>query len=140
MSVTALPSLDELAAQPERVGGLSFEVAADLYGRVAVLSRLLGAHCERSLTETSPQHRTDRRIDANWLDVVQVAGRLNLPVSRVRELSRHQGGPPFKRIGKYLRIAPADLHTWLEQLPAKGLDSLLCRRHADTLSKRTGRR
>ncbi len=67
--------------------------------------------------------------DEKLLDMNQVAEALNIPISRVRELSRRKDGFPVQRIGKYVRVKQSDLWQWVESLQKKGLDNRLDHRY-----------
>ena len=53
------------------------------------------------------------KAHGNLLTLPQVAERLNLPPSRIYELARRHGGLPVIKIGKYLRVLPSELDTWI---------------------------
>ena len=63
------------------------------------------------------------------LNMKQVADSLNIPLSRVRELSRRKDGFPVQRIGKYVRVKQSDLWQWVERLQHNGLDNTLDHRY-----------
>ena len=67
--------------------------------------------------------------DEKLLDMNQVAEALNIPISRVRELSRRKDGFPIQHIGKYVRVKQSDLWQWVESLQKKGLDNRLDHRY-----------
>ena len=67
--------------------------------------------------------------DEKLLDMNQVAEALNIPISRVRELSRRKDGFPVRHIGKYVRVKPSELWQWVESLQKKGPDNRLDHRY-----------
>lgn len=57
---------------------------------------------------------TDRLLDA-----AEVAARLGVPTSWVRESVR-SGAIPHVRLGRYVRFDPADVDTWLAECKRPG--------------------
>jgi len=79
----------------------------------------------------SAEHQSDSMAEPaeKLLDMNQVAEHLNIPISRVRELSRRKDGFPVRHIGKYVRVKPSELWQWVESLQKKGLDNRLDHRY-----------
>ena len=75
------------------------------------------------------QSNSMAKPDEKLLDMNQVAEALNIPISRVRELSRRKDGFPIQHIGKYVRVKQSDLWQWVEALQKNGLDSRLDHRY-----------
>ncbi len=83
----------------------------------------------RRLYSVELQSNSMAEPDEKLLDMNQVAEALNIPISRVRELSRRKDGFPVQRIGKYVRVKQSDLWQWVEALQKNGLDSRLDHRY-----------
>jgi excisionase family DNA binding protein len=72
--------------------------------RVIGMLEQLKAHAWARMVE----QRMDPAENGDLLDMAQVAKKLNIPKCRAYELAR-QGKIPIVRIGKYIRMSPADL-------------------------------
>jgi len=68
------------------------------------------------LNQTSVQADTGQDDDFPLLSIKEVAKRLNIPLSKARELSRQKNDYPNFRIGKYIRVTPLQLREWMETL------------------------
>ena len=113
MSLTPLPTLDELAAHPERVQELSPRVATDLLAQVVSLQTVLLA---RALSAPTAKNSQGESTDDQLLTVEEAAQRLsttpdwlyhhakNLPFTK--KLSPRQLRFSSKGIEKYLRNRP----------------------------------
>lgn len=108
---------DALSVLEQTIAGAGAEALPVLYGRLAMLqARILGR-----LAQPHPQPRAD---GASFLSVQDVAARLSVPASKVYELARQKvGGLPFVRIGKYLRLSPEALQTWIADPQRAQLDT-----------------
>ncbi len=93
-----------------------------------VLGDLARLSAQVQMKMTVPHAQTEEP-EEKLLDINQVAERLNITISRVRELSRRKDGFPVQHIGKYVRVKQSDLWQWVEGLQEKGLDKRLDHRY-----------
>jgi excisionase family DNA binding protein len=56
-----------------------------------------------------------RRIERLWT-VEDVAEFLSIPVQTLYQWRTKGKGPAARRVGKYLRYRPEDVHAWFDQL------------------------
>ena len=115
MSETAVPTLDELAAAPERAGDLPVQIVAALLVKlVGIQTTLLGRLIVGSASESTT------RSPGILLTIEEVAKRLDIEKDFAYELAR-RGELPVIRVGKkYLRVAPAALEKCLSQWRVDG--------------------
>lgn len=118
MAVTNPPSLDELAAHPERAASLCPSLAADLLVRLVTLQTVLLSRLLPS-TAPAPPPAEDRP-----LTVPEVAARLHVGKAYVYDLIR-RGEIAALRFGKYVRVAPTALREWEASHQEKALDRKL---------------
>src|SRR5262249_47867921 len=113
--LATVPTLDELAAEPERIRELAPDTARTLLVRLATLQPLL-------LAQTMMPIPAERRDDADDLLLVPAAAkRLGIEASYLYELIR-QGRVQAVHLGpKYVRLHP-DV---VAEIQRNGLDSLL---------------
>ena len=103
-------SLDALIQEPERAATLSRPEVAELYRRVARLEADL-----RALLLAHPADASRVDDTARLLTLPEVAKILTIPKSKAYELAR-RGELPTVAIpgGKYQRVRPADLDSWID--------------------------
>ena len=115
MSEPPVPTLDELAATPERAEDLPVQIVAALLVKLVgvqttLLGRLIGSSAAES-ANNSPE---------KLLTIEEVAKRLDIEKDFAYELAR-RGELPVIRVGKkYLRVAPAALEKCLSQWRVDG--------------------
>ena len=108
MSLTPLPTLDELAAHPERAQELPPEVARDLLARLAPLQTVLLAQAIRPLACQGEPQGEDR-----LLTVEEAAKKLGLSTDW---LYRRAGKLLFTvRLGRQLRFSERGLDRYIRQ-------------------------
>jgi len=111
------PSLDDLAAHPERARDLAPAVAADLLARVAGLQPV---QLSRALASAGGASTASEAPDPRLLTIREVAVRLGVAPAYAYELAR-RGDLPVVRVGRrYVRVSAATLAAWIER---QGLDS-----------------
>jgi excisionase family DNA binding protein len=111
MNSVSVPSLDELAANPERVGDVSPDVAANLLAKLAGVQTIL---LTKVLAGSGNGEKSKALADA-LLTVPEVAARLKVPSAYAYELAR-RGEIPTLRIGKkYVRVPHVALQEWVAQ-------------------------
>jgi len=103
-TLTAIPTLDELVANPAKVATLSPEAAQALLIRLVSLQPIL---IQRALMSPRNGHGADE-----LLTVPEVAQRLKLSPYRAYELCR-QGTLKSVRLGKSVRVKPAAVADYL---------------------------
>ena len=113
------PTLDQLSQRPELAGGLAPEVRQALVLKAAAA---LAALAVASPTNPAAEAALDDRL----LTVPEVAARLGVPASRVRELTR-SGTLPSVKIGKYVRVSRRALQVWLAERETKSFTGKLSR-------------
>src|SRR6266851_1385617 len=102
--------LRELLEAPERARSLPPEAMAEVLGElVLLLARLL---VQTTVTPSTSQTEQPEALD-RLLSAVEVATVLGVRVPRVYEIIR-QHRLPTVRVGKYLRVRPSDLRTWID--------------------------
>jgi hypothetical protein len=103
---TAVPSLDELARDPERATDLPIEVVSALLSRCAAVQLALAAKIGRTQVAEPRAESIDRTLDAN-----QIAAALGVPR---RWVFRNVATLPFvRRVSlKKLACSEADLRRW----------------------------
>jgi len=74
------------------------------------------SNAKLKLNQPPVHSHTGQDNDSPLLSIQEVADRLNIPISKARELSRRKDGFPNFRIGKYIRVSSAQLREWLESL------------------------
>lgn len=122
MSLTPLPTLDQLAADPARVRDLPPEVARDLLPRIIGLQTALLAQTLSPSASGDGQPEVPAE-DLQLLKASEVASLLDLPKARVYELIRH-GQLPAVRVGeKHVRVPRTSLREWIAQHQEKGVDT-----------------
>jgi excisionase family DNA binding protein len=110
MSLVSVPTLDDLACNPERARGLPTDVAASLLSKLAGVQTILLAHL---LAGPLNGEKSKAPLD-DLLTVPEVAARLKVPSAYVYELAR-RGEIPTVRIGKYVRVPHVALQEWVAQ-------------------------
>lgn len=115
VSLTPVPTLDELAADPPKAAALPPEVA-----------RVLTLRCAAVLTALASAPRADQQPrqameNEGWFTIPEVAARLRFAKSYVYQLVR-RGDLPALRKGKYWRVRLADLCRWEAALSKDPLD------------------
>jgi excisionase family DNA binding protein len=106
-------SLDQLAAEPALVATVPLDALADLYRRAAALEAIVRARLVTAVA-ARPTSSTDPSIPDRLLTIPQVAEILGVPKSYAYELARQRRLPAL-RFGKYVRVGPAALATWLTE-------------------------
>jgi excisionase family DNA binding protein len=106
----AVPSLDDLAAHPERVATLPADAVEKLLVKHALLGgvllgRLLAA--QRPVAAEAPDKR-------RLLDAAAVAERLHVPETWVRDMAR-QGRLPSVKLGHYVRFRAEDVDRFVAE-------------------------
>lgn len=101
--LSVVPTLDEVATKPDLASGLPRSALLALHARAvralaALQGPLLDAACDGHPVPEQPV----------LLDAKQVAERLHVPESWVRDMAR-QGKLRSVRLGHYVRFRPADL-------------------------------
>jgi excisionase family DNA binding protein len=110
MNSVSVPTLDELAGNPERARDLPTDVAASLLSKLAGVQTILLAHLL-----AGPVNGETSKVPADdLLTVPEVAARLKVPSAYVYELAR-RGEIPTVRIGKYVRVPHVALQEWVAQ-------------------------
>jgi excisionase family DNA binding protein len=118
---SAVPTLEELAADPTKAVELTAEAARMLFIQArnvegALLARLL------TITATLTSSHESESAKTRWLRAKKVAARLDVPESYVYELAR-RGQIPSARLGKrYVRFPEADIEAWLTKLSKGAVD------------------
>ncbi len=117
-----MPSLDQIAREPERARDIPASLAMDFLVRLAALQPILLARCvtvpvgtgvnERNGQEAAPP--IHEQSDVPLLTATDAAKVLTLEEWRVYELAR-QGKLPVVRIGRNVRFKKSDLLAWIEQ-------------------------
>ncbi len=130
MSLTPIPTFDQLAADPARAASLPLEVVEALLSQChviegALLTRLLAA-----------QARADGQPEASGegdrlLTIAEVADLLGVPKGYAYELAR-RGDLPTVRFGKYVRVAISALREWVARHQEKALDKPLYKMYSRT--------
>ena len=111
--LNTVPTLDELAAHPERASEIPPAIAAGLLAQLAGLQSVLLA---RALAPAESGHGEPQD---RLLTIAEAAGLLSIPKAFTYELAR-RGEIPTVRIGrKYIRVP---LHALQKCLAQKGLD------------------
>lgn len=119
-TATSGPSLDLVAANPALVASLLGQQAWALYQQaLGALLALLPV-----LRAPGSPGAEAAALEDRLLTVAEVAARLGVRPSRVRELTR-TGAMPSVKIGKYVRIRPGALAAWLAEHEKKPLYSAL---------------
>ena len=109
MSLTGVPSLDELLQDPMKVEALSPAVAFEILGRLVGVQALLLA---RAVAPSGNGHGEAAPEDS-LLDVHQVAARTGHSTDWVY---RHAKDLPFtKRIGREVRFSSLGLTQWMRR-------------------------
>jgi excisionase family DNA binding protein len=116
--MTLKAQLIDLLGHPERTAQIKVEAVPALLGEleaihVRLLARLLTPRGDRSEDQSE-------QVPGTLLSVQDVATHLKLTPGRVYELVRRD--LPTVRIGKFIRVRPADLQAWLEEHRIKRLD------------------
>ena len=112
--LNTVPTLDELAAHPERASEIPPAIAAGLLARLAGLQSVLLA---RALAPAESGHG---EAEDRLLTIAEAAGLLSVPQAFAYELAR-RGEIPTVRIGrKYVRVP---LHALQKCLTQKELDN-----------------
>lgn len=115
MSLTPLPTLDELAARPERAQELPPEVARDLLAQLAPLQTVLLAQAIRPLAGGNSQG--EPQGEDRLLTVEEAAGKLAVSTDW---LYRRAGKLPFTvRLGRQLRFSERGLDRYIRQRQAR---------------------
>lgn len=118
--------IDELVQQIEQaIAKLPPSECPRMMGDLERLKIVAGLRLHPMNLQSNSMAEPDERL----LDMNQVAEHLNIPISRVRELSRRKDGFPVRHIGKYVRVKPSELWQWVESLQKKGLDNRLDHRY-----------
>ncbi len=121
MSLTPLPTLDQLAADPARVRDLPPEMARDLLLRVIGLQTALLA---QALSHSaSGDGQLEVPAEDRLLTVAEVAARLAVPKQYVYEMAQ-RGELPSIRFGKYVRVPLSALLGWQEKHLDKRLPTM----------------
>jgi len=111
MSLTPLPTLDELAAHPERAQELPPEAARDLLARLAPLQTVLLAQAIRPPAGANGQGEPEGQGDL--LTVEEAARKLRVSTDW---LYRRAGKLPFTvRLGRQLRFSEWGLDRYIRQ-------------------------
>jgi excisionase family DNA binding protein len=114
--MTTVPTLADLAGNPDRVDELAPEQARALLAQLATLQAPLLARALANGDEV-----VDKAGATRLLTVPEAAERLAIPASFLYELIR-QGRVPAQRIGpKYVRLHPATV----AEIQQRGLDGVL---------------
>lgn len=93
-------------------------------GLLGDLERLKAILWSRMVTVSCSPTSRQPRTDAMLLTLPQVAKRLAISKGRAYELAR-QGKLPTVKVGKYVRVEPAALDTWIAQHRERTLDARL---------------
>lgn len=118
---TAVPTLDELAADPQRASTLSATVRAQLLTRcAAVLAALSGAMAGDSAHPCAQAalHPEPDRL----LTVPEAATVMGFAPSYVYEMAR-RGDLPVVRRKKYVRVRRSALDQWMAEHESRGVDN-----------------
>ena len=109
-------TVDELIADPARAKVLAFEalpqLLTEIAARTATLKTLEGALLSLILSQRNGGHGND--ISAGLLDAPELAKRLGVPESWVREQARI-GKLPFIRLGHYVRFRLEEVERYLAE-------------------------
>jgi hypothetical protein len=66
--------------------------------------------------QQAPQRPSSALLDRDgFLDSNELAAYLMVPVTTLDQWASRGGGPPFHKVGKYRRYAPADVRSWLAE-------------------------
>jgi len=115
IDLQSVPTLDEVAAAPSKVRGLSGPALAALAVKAAtVQGAIAGAQAERLLTAGAEQAAPEQvcHEPAPLLTAQQVAERLALTPGQIYELAR-AGKLKSSRHGKYVRFSESDVTEYL---------------------------
>lgn len=108
-------TIDELIADPGRAKSLEFETVpellAEIASREAALKTLQGALLSLMLIKHGGSSRS---AEAGLLDAPELAKRLGVPESWVREQAR-LGRLPFIRLGHYVRFRLEEVERFLAE-------------------------
>ena len=110
-----LPSLDELARDPEQIAKLEADAVEALLVRHAMVGQVLLA---RLLATRSDKPEPAGGASLGLLTVKQAAERANVPPSWIRTAIK-AGQLPSKKLGHYRRIHPDDLERFIVDHPAE---------------------
>jgi hypothetical protein len=112
--IAHVPSLDQIAADPQSAACLPREVIAALLTRCLVAQSALTGQ----LVDVKPIEATTCRSEP-LIDAVEMAHKLNVPQSWVRTEQR-AGRIPCVKLGKYVRFRLNDVERVLAERQAKG--------------------
>lgn len=97
---------------------MPLEECCSVIGELERLKIVAGHYLNLFGSQSPSTEKPEERL----LDMQQVAHRLQIPMTRARELSRRKDGFPVYHLGKYVRVKESDLWRWVEGLQGKGLE------------------
>ncbi len=121
MSLDRCPTLDELAAHPQRANDLTPQLAAELLAKLVALLPLLLIKALNAPPNGGGDLQAPALAD-HLLTIEQVAQRINVSNGRAYELARRGDLPTIRKGRRYVRVEPAALEAWIAHHRKNGVE------------------